>query len=96
MMKILIRCAKASLILSVLIGSFILFDYFCSTSDSALKQNHWLIRTMNDAECTDIYRLTDVDIPMRNQSWSVEYRFVDVILTLYHSDGSVTCDYASK
>lgn len=96
MMKTLIRFVKASLIISVLIGLFILFDYFRSTSDSALKQSHWLIRTMNDAECTDIYKLTDADMPQRNQSWSVEYRFVDMILTLYDSDGSVKCDYASK
>lgn len=96
MMKTLIRCVKPFLLFSIFIGVYVLFDYFYTTSDFALKQNHWLLRTINHPDCSDTYILTDEDMTQRNQSWSVEYRFVDVILTLYDPNGSIKCAYASK
>lgn len=95
-MKILIRCVKAILILSFIIGLCIWLDYLHSTSDRNLLQNHWLLRTMNHPACTDTYILTNDDLKNRNQYWTVQYRFIDVILTLRTFDGGVKCDYASK
>lgn len=92
----MIRCVKTFFLLITIIGLCVLCDYFRATSEFALKQSHWLLRTVNHAECTDVYILTDQDMAERNHSWSVEYRFVDVILTLYDLNGAVKCDYASK
>ncbi len=81
--------------LGVFIAVALLVDYVYSTSNFVLKHTHWLNAGEN-AGCADIYSFVDEDMQQRDKTWSVQYRFVDVILWTYDENGEVMCRYASK
>ena len=86
-----IRCVKAFFCIII---AYIACDYFYVTSDFALKHTHWL--NAGDVSCGDVYFLVEEDMPQRNKMWSVQYRFIVVILWLYDDQGNIVCRYASK
>ena len=91
MMKIMVRFLKVLIVFAFL---FIGFDYFYVTSDYALVRTSWL--NAGEISCGDIYVLGEKDLPYRDKTWSVQYRFVDVILLIHDDNGNEICRYASK
>ncbi len=69
------------------------------TSDESLLKTKWKNSgevVVNGQLCSDIYMLSKVEMPERNQQWGVEYYYGDIVLKVYQSDRNHWCRYSSK
>lgn len=78
------KCVKG---LGIFIALTLLADYAYSTCTFTLARTHWLMSEMGtgNAKFADTYSLSEQDFPLRDKTWDVQYRFVDLRLILYAS-----------
>lgn len=99
MMKIMIRCVKYLLIFLFILIGYQVYDYQTLTTEASLLKTKWKNSgevMVNGKQCSDIYILTEVEIPKRHQQWDVEYYYGDIILKVYQNDANDWCRYSSK
>ena len=73
--------------------------YLYMTNSLVLESNRWLISEMGQGEmtCSDTSPFEHVELKDRGQTWHVQYRVIDVILTIEDpKTHEMACRYNSK
>lgn len=73
--------------------------YLYMTNSLVLESNRWLIRETGegDISCSDTSPFEHVELKDRGQKWHVQYRVMDVILTIDDpKTHKMACTYVSK
>lgn len=62
--------------------------YLYMTNNLVLESNHWLIRETGQGNmvCSDTSPFEHIELKDRGQTWHVQYRVIDVILTIGSQD----------
>ncbi len=79
--------------------AFFILHYFYMTNNFVLEHHRWLLSEMGNGNiaCSDTSPFEHIEFKDRGQTWDVEYRVIDVILTIYDpKTHKMMCSYASK